>query len=111
MACDDFLECLYAVRRDDIEPFGQDYCGPQDRFVHGQDTLVAVYPGRGYGRSAVIYCRAIASRFYTIDVLPSKDCRGRPLPKLTLSTGSGTEMAKLAVAIAKAFASGVLGHH
>jgi len=101
----DPLYSCYNARDCDRALFGANWCGPA-RFEHMVDTLIARYEAKGDGQPVEVYCEACPARFYTVKALPGVNSVGEPVKPWTATTGSG--MAELAAALAKAASEGMI---
>jgi len=103
------FEEMYAVRQSEKTIFGEEWCGPES-FEEYEKTLVATYPKvpGSDGNDVEIYCSASPSRFYEVTAIESENSVNEKVDGFSLSTGSGEEMAVLAVTMAKAIQQGML---
>lgn len=100
---------MYLPDADDRDIFGGAYA-PPERFTHGEWHKVASYPKAGSdGQPAEVYEFRMPARFFRVVCLPSVNSIGQPVPGFALETGSGEEMGRLCVTIARAAALGMIG--
>jgi hypothetical protein len=99
---------FYAPDQRDRDVFGELYDPPAE-FDHLEWHRVATLKGEGDGRDVEIHELRAPARFFRIVAAQSVDSVGRVSPGFTMSTGSGDDMARLAVRIAEAIAQGMLG--
>jgi hypothetical protein len=98
------LAGLYEPDDRDRRVFGLHY-RPPSIFEHGVEHEIVLLPARSKdGQDVVITESRFPARFYKIHIAAS-DTK----PAAVISTGSGTEMALLALRIAEAIADGMLG--
>jgi len=102
-----FDRFLYVPYEDEIQAFGENWCGPKT-YQHGVEALVAEYPKQegGDGQSTKVYCTALPARFYTIKVESEPNSIGLPQAAYQVSTGSSWSLQ--AALIAEAIADGML---
>lgn len=93
---------LYEERGQERSIFGENWCGPPV-FRPWEETVVARYHLTGNGQDATVSCMACPARFYTVTGWGSEHQK-----PVCLATGSGSEMAALAHAIAVALSQGML---
>ena len=96
----DAFDSLYAAGTQTRQAFSPAWCGPE-RFEHGVETLVAIFPGEPDGQDVSVYCTAMPAAFFKIVVFPVPDKLG-----YELTTGSG--YMRLTGEIARAIAQGML---
>jgi len=107
MSVPELLSECYRVSLRDTAPFGDEYIGQLRTVVHGERLIVAKYDGEGDGQTVEVYCFALPSRGYHLEVLPGPDSMGEQQPGYNIQTGSG--MGELAATLAKAIAEGMIG--
>lgn len=99
----------YCPDEQDKAVFGEKYSPPEE-FEHAKWYKVADYPKQGGdGQPAEVYECRWPAQFYKVVALPSTNSVGRRNEGWALSTGSGYEMARLAVKLAEAAADGMIG--
>ncbi len=107
------LDFLYngADARDQLIFEGLSYVGPTT-FSHGDWHTVATIsksPASGDGQDCEIQECRMPARFFRLLVHPTPDSVGEVKAGWILSTGSGDEVGKLLVSIAKQVSQGMLG--
>lgn len=115
MTCDPFSELfadLYLPDDRDRIIFGELYT-PPDQFVQWQEYRVAHLPKLegGDGQPVDIYETRAPARFFRLHALPSTDSLDQPKPSFHISTGSGDEMGRLLVEVARQITRGMLAIH
>ena len=77
---------------------------------HGVWELLKHVPKEegGDGQDVNVYVCAMPARFYKVEALPGSNSVGGPVQGFVLSTGSGSEMERLALEIAEAAAGGMI---
>lgn len=108
------FDFMYKVRPDDIEPFGDRWCGPADQFNHLEDHLVAVYKSKDNsdGQSVEVFASAAPARFWVIRVQEDLNSVAETQDQFEIRTGSGgREMATWVNQTAEMIAEGMLGVH
>jgi len=79
---------------------------------YGKDRPLMHFPKNppdGDGQSVDVYVISMPANCYKIVAREDKNSVGEPVKGFTLSTGSGSEMKVLALAIAKAASEGMIG--
>jgi len=89
------------------DPFESLYGG----LKHGEWSLLKRFKKTkgSDGQDAEVHVAACQARFYKVVGLPSTNSVGVPVAPFEMSTGSGSAMEKLALAIAEAAAAGMIG--
>ena len=104
---------LYEPDVRDRAIFGDAYCGPtEDVFPHGTWVTVARFekdPQDGDGQPVEVDEMRMPARFFRLRVLGASNSVGERKAGFTLTTGSGDDVAKLIVALAKQVAQGMVG--
>lgn len=106
------FDSLYDVRDDDREPFGENWCGPDDQLPHMENVLVATYESGedSDGNDVEVYQCAMPARFWTIVAKDGVNTVGETNVGFRLSTGSGgREMAEYIHKTAELISEGMLG--
>jgi len=110
-AFEELFPSMFKTRPEDVELFGDAYCGKPEQ-KYGEWVTVARYPkSEGDGLDAEIDECRMPAQFYRVRVLDGTNSIGELKTGFTLGTGSGREMAKLVIEIAKAASQGMLGNH
>lgn len=103
------FEGFYKPDARDREIFGDIY-NPPAEFVHGQYHQIAELScGDGDGQNVTIYESRLPARFFKVEAHARPDYAYANKPAFALTTGSGEEMGRLTLSIAKAIAEGMLG--
>lgn len=90
---------------------GIDY-RPPEVFEHGKDYDVAtLQKTNGDGQTCVITESRYPARFFGIRVEAGTNSVGKEQPAYEVSSGSGDDVGKLIVQMAKAISEGMLGFH
>lgn len=103
------FDSLYVPDRRDADVFGDLY-KPPARFQHGQEHVIVTIPkvpGSDGQPVEILECR-MPARFFTVRALASENSIGDPKPGFELGTGSGDEMARLALELAQAISEGMI---
>lgn len=82
------------------------WLGPEERFEHNLPTRIARYAQCDDGQPVELRCTACPARFYTLNVLPSRNTVGERRRGYVLETASG--MLQEAVKLAQLIADGSL---
>lgn len=108
---DDIFDPFYQPDERDRNIFGERYC-PPDKFEYGKWHTVARFEKEwGDGQAAEIDECRMPARFFRLRVLQGPNSIGEVKPAFALSTGSGDEMGRLMVTLAKAVSAGMVGLH
>lgn len=105
------FDFLYETDERDREIFGDAYC-PPEKFEHGQWHTVARYEKDDEGGDGqpveIDECR-MPARFFRLRALPSTNSVNEPVAPFCLSSGSGDEVGRLFVQLAKAITRAMVG--
>ncbi len=104
------LDFMYDTFPSDVSLFGENYViSANVDWTDREWHRVAEYPKRTPGgQSCDIYEVRMPARFYRLVARESTNSAGDVVPGWSLQTGSGDEMAKLMIALAKAANEGMV---
>ena len=102
------LDFMNDTRDYERAAFGNNWVGPE-KFEHGKEVLIAIYPcsEKSDGHRVDVYCIAYPARFYRLDVYDWPNSVGELQPGWEICTGSGAH--KIAAHLAREIERGMLG--
>lgn len=103
------MDSLYETRESDV--LCPEYDAPEKFERRGEHVVVRIPKddADGDGQPCEIVERRAPARFYTLRVLEDVNSVGDTQPAWEMTTGSGSEMGRLLVSLARAVAEGMIG--